>query len=108
MWSTIIYIVLLVLGTAGYAYYLYKVILNKRKQKEETKKGKTDFWLMAVFGALIVMSGELLMWKWLSPHITNEFALYFLFTLIEIFYIMVVSIIVKCIAKNKHSSDEKE
>ena len=108
MWSTIIYIVLLVLGTAGYVYYLYKVILNKRMQKEETKKGKTDFWLMAVFGALIVMSGELLMWEWLSPHITNEFALYFLFTLIEIFYIVVSSIIVKCIANKKHSSDEKE
>ena len=35
MWSTVIYIVLLVLGTAGYAYYLNKVILNKRMQKEE-------------------------------------------------------------------------
>ena len=104
MWSTIIYIVLLVLGTAGYAYYLNKVILNKRMQKEETKKGKRDFWLMVVFGALIVVSGELLMWKWLSPYITNEFALYFLYTLIEIFYIMVVSLLVKCIV-NKRLSD---
>ena len=34
MWSTVIYIVLLVLGIVGMAYYLYNGIRNKELKKE--------------------------------------------------------------------------
>ena len=104
MWSTIIYIVLLVLGIVGMAYYLYNGIRNK-KLKEEGKEGKDNLWFMGVSIALMVVPITHLTEKWLSPHITSEIALYFLQTLILIFLMLVISLLVKRIAKRNHISD---
>ena len=54
MWSTIIYIIFLILGIVGMAYYLYNGIRNK-KLKEEGKEGKDNLWLMGVSIALMTV-----------------------------------------------------
>ena len=104
MWSTIIYIVLLVLGIVGMAYYLYNGIRNK-KLKEKGKEGKDNLWFMGVSIALMVVPITHLTGKWLSPYSTSEIALYFLQTLIIIVLMLVISFIVKGIAKRDHISD---
>ena len=104
MWSTIVYLILLILGIIGYAYYLYNAIRNK-KLKEEGKGGKDNLWFMGVSTALMVVPISHLTEKWLSPHITSEIALYFLQTLILIFLMLVISLLVKYIAKRNHISD---
>ena len=104
MWSTIIYILLLVLGIIGMAYYLYNGIRNK-KLKEEGKEGKDNLWLMGVFTALMVVPITHLTEKWLSPYITSEIALFFLQILILIVLMLVIILFVKRIAKRNHISD---
>ena len=104
MWSTVIYIVLLVLGIVGMAYYLYNGIRNK-KLKEEGKAGKDNLWFMGVSIALMTVPIMHLTEKWLSPYITSEIAHYFLQTLILIVLMLVIFLFVKCIAKRNHISD---
>ena len=104
MWITVVYIVLLILGIVGMAYYLYNGIRNK-KLKEEGKEGKDNLWFMGVSIALMVVPITHLTEKWLSPYITREIALYFLQTLIIIVLMLVISFIVKGIAKRYHISD---
>lgn len=104
MWGTVIYIVLLVLGIVGMAYYLYNGIRNK-ELKKEGKEGKDNLWFMGVSIALMTVPIMHLTEKWLSPHITSEIALYFLQILILIVLILVISLLVKCIAKRNHISD---
>ena len=104
MWSTVIYIILLILGIIGMAYYLYNGIRNK-KLKEEGKEGKDNLWFMGVSIALMTVPIMHLTEEWLSPYITSEIALYFLQTLILIFLMLVISFIVKGIAKRDHISD---
>jgi threonine/homoserine/homoserine lactone efflux protein len=104
MWSTIIYIVLLILGIVGMAYYLYNGIRNK-KLKEEGKEGKDNLWFMGVSIALMTVPIMHLTEKRLSPYINSEIALYFLQTLILIVLMLVISFIVKGIAKRDHISD---
>ena len=104
MWSTVIYIVLLVLGIVGMAYYLYNGIRNK-KLKEEGKEGKDNLWFVGVSTALMVVPIMHLTEKWLSPYITSEIALFFLQILILIVLMLVISLLVKCIAKRNHISD---
>ena len=104
MWSTVIYIILLILGIIGMAYYLYNGIRNK-KLKEVGKEGKDNLWFMGVSIALMVVPITHLTEKWLSPYITSEIALYFLQTLIIIVLMLVISLFVKCIAKRNHISD---
>ncbi len=104
MWSTVIYIILLILGIIGMAYYLYNGIRNK-KLKEEGKEGKDNIWFMGVSIALTVVPITHLTEEWLSPYITSEIALYFLQTLIIIVLMLVISFIVKGIAKRDHISD---
>lgn len=104
MWGTVIYIVLLVLGIVGMAYYLYNGIRNK-ELKREGKEGKDNLWFMGVSIALMTVPIMHLTEKWLSPHITSEIALYFLQTLILIFLMLVISLLVKRIAKRNHISD---
>jgi len=104
MWNTVIYIVLLVLGIVGMAYYLYNGIRNK-ELKKEGKEGKDNLWFMGVSIALMTVPIMHLTEKWLSPHITSEIALYFLQTLILIFLMLVISLLVKRIAKRNHISD---
>ena len=107
MWSTVIYIILLILGIIGMAYYLYNGIRNK-KLKEEGKEGKDNLWLMGVSIALMTVPIMHLTEKWLSPHITSEIALYFLQTLILIFLMLVISFIVKGIAKRLSDRDDSK
>ncbi len=104
MWSTIIYIILLILGIIGMAYYLYNGIRNK-KLKEEGKEGKDNLWLMGVSSALMTVPIMHLTEEWLSPYITSEIALFFLQILILIVLILVISLLVKCIAKRNPISD---
>ena len=104
MWTTIVYTILLILGIVGIAYYLYNGIRNK-KMKEEGKEGKDNLWFMGVSIALMTVPIMHLTEKWLSPYITSEIALYFLQTLILIFLMLVISLLVKCIAKRNHISD---
>ena len=104
MWSTIIYIIFLILGIVGMAYYLYNGIRNK-KLKEEGKEGKDNLWLMGVSIALMTVPIMHLTEEWLSPYISSEIALYFLQTLILIFLMLVISLLVKRIAKRNHISD---
>ena len=104
MWSTIIYIVLLILGIVGMAYYLYNGIRNK-KLKEEGKEGKDNLWLMGVSIALMTVPIMHLTEEWLSPYITSEIALFFLQILILIVLMLVIILFVKCIAKRNHISD---
>ena len=104
MWSTVIYIVFLILGIVGIAYYLYNGIRNK-KLKEEGQEGKDKLWFMGVSIALMTVPITHLTGKWLSPYITSEIALYFLQTLILIFLMLVIILFVKCIAKRNHISD---
>ena len=104
MWSTIIYIVLLIFGIVGMAYYLYNGIRNK-KLKEEGKEGKDNLWFMGVSIALMTVPIMHLTEEWLSPYITSEIALFFLQILILIVLILVISLLVKCIAKRNHISD---
>ena len=100
MWSTIVYLILLILGIIGYAYYLYNGIRNK-KLKEEGKGGKDNLWFMGVSTALMVVPISHLTEKWLSPRITSEIALFFL----QILILIVLILLVKCIAKRNHISD---
>ena len=104
MWSTVIYIILLILGIIGMAYYLYNGIRNK-KLKEEGKEGKDNLWFMGVSIALMVVPITHLTEEWLSPYITSEIALFFLQILILIVLILVISLLVKCIANRNHISD---
>ena len=104
MWSTIIYIIFLILGIVGMAYYLYNGIRNK-KLKEEGKEGKDNLWFMGVSTALMVVPILHLTEKWLFPRITSEIALFFLQILILIVLMLVISFIVKGIAKRDHISD---
>lgn len=104
MWSTIIYIIFLILGIVGMAYYLYNGIRNK-ELKKEGKEGKDNLWFMGVSSALMTVPIMHLTEKWLSPRITSEIALYFLQTLILIFLMLVIFLFVKCIAKRNHISD---
>ena len=104
MWSTVIYIILLILGIIGMAYYLYNGIRNK-KLKEEGKEGKDNLWFMGVSIALMVVPITRLTEKWLSPYITSEIALFFLQILILIVLMLVIILFVKCIAKRDHISD---
>ena len=104
MWIIVIYIILLILGIIGMAYYLYNGIRNK-KLKEEGKEGKDNLWLMGVSIALMTVPIMHLTEEWLSPYISSEIALYFLQTLILIFLMLVIIQFVKRIAKKNHSSD---
>jgi len=104
MWSTVIYIILLILGIIGMAYYLYNGIRNK-KLKEEGKEGKDNLWFMGVSIALMVVPITHLTGKWLSPYITSEIALFFLQILILIVLMLVIILFVKRIAKRNHISD---
>ncbi|MBO7493169.1 MAG: hypothetical protein J6T87_03400 [Bacteroidales bacterium] len=104
MWSTIIYIIFLILGIVGMAYYLYNGIRNK-KLKEEGKEGKDNLWFVGVSTALMVVPIMHLTEKWLSPYITSEIALFFLQILILIVLMLVIILFVKCIAKRNHISD---
>ncbi len=104
MWSTVIYIILLILGIIGMAYYLYNGIRNK-KLKEEGKEGKDNLWFMGVSIALMVVPITHLTEKWLSPYITSEIALFFLQILILIVLMLVIILFVKRIAKRNHISD---
>ena len=98
MWSTVIYIVLLLIGIVGYAYFLYVEIRNN-KLREEGKEVRKKLDLIAVFSALMVLPVMHLTEKWLSPYITSEIAMFFFQILVVVVLLLAIGIPVRCIAK---------
>ena len=98
MWSTVIYIVLLLLGIVGYAYFLYVEVRNN-KLREEGKEVRKKLDLVAVFSALMVLPVMHLTEKWLSPYITSEIAMFFFQILVLIILLLAIGIPVRRIAK---------
>lgn len=98
MWSTVIYIVLLLIGIVGYAYFLYVEVRNN-KLREEGKEVRKKIDLVAVFSALMVVPVMHLTEKWLSPYITSEIAMFFFQILILVVLLLAIGIPVRRIAK---------
>lgn len=98
MWSTVIYIVLLLIGIVGYAYFLYVEIRNN-KLREEGKEIRKKLDLIAVFSALMVLPVMHLTEKWLSPYITSEIAMFFFQILVVVVLLLAIGIPVRRIAK---------
>jgi len=98
MWSTVIYIVLLLIGIVGYAYFLYVEIRNN-KLREEGKEIRKKLDLIAVFSALMVLPVMHLTEKWLSPYFTSEIAMFFFQILVLMVLLLAIGIPVRRIAK---------
>ena len=98
MWSTVIYIVLLLIGIVGYAYFLYVEIRNN-KLREEGKEVRKKLDLIAVFSALMVLPVMHLTEKWLSPYFTSEIAMFFFQILVLMVLLLAIGIPVHRIAK---------
>ena len=98
MWSTIIYIVLLLFGIVGYAYFLYVEIRNN-KLREEGEEVRKKSYLVAVFSALVVLPVIHLTEKWLSPYFTSEIAMFFFQILVVVVLLLAIGIPVRRIAK---------
>ena len=89
MCSTVIYIVLLLIGIVGYAYFLYVEIRNNKLRVD----------LIAVFTALMVIPVMHLTEKWLSSYITNEIAMFFFQIFVLMVLLLAIGIPVRRIAK---------
>ena len=98
MWSTVIYIVLLLIGLVGYAYYIY-VETRNNKLREEGKEVRKKLYLIAVYTPLVVLPVVHLTKKWLSSYITSEAAMYFFQILVIIVLLLAIGIPVHRIAK---------
>ena len=98
MWSTVIYIVLLLIGIVGYAYFLYVEIRNN-KLREEGKEIRKKLDFIAVFSALMVLPVMHLTEKWLSPYFTSEIAMFFFQILVLMVLMLAIGIPVRRIAK---------
>ena len=98
MWSTIVYIILLLIGIVGYAYFLYVEIRNN-KLREDGKEVRKKSYLTAVFCGLLVVPVIHLTEKWLSPYITSEAAMFFFQILVLIVLLVAIGIPVRRIAK---------
>ena len=98
MWSTVVYIVLLLIGIVGYAYFLYVEVRNN-KLREEGKEVRKKLDFIAVFSALMVLPVMHLTEKWLSPYITSEIAMFFFQILVVVVLLLAIGIPVRCIAK---------
>ena len=98
MWSTVIYIVLLLIGIVGYAYFLYVEIRNN-KLREEGKEVRKKLDFIAVFSALMVLPVMHLTEKWLSPYFTSEIAMFFFQILVLMVLLLAIGIPVHRIAK---------
>ena len=98
MCSTVIYIVLLLIGIVGYAYFLYVEIRNN-KLREEGKEVRKKLDLIAVFSALMVLPVMHLTEKWLSPYFTSEIAMFFFQILVLMVLLLAIGIPVRRIAK---------
>ena len=98
MWSTVIYIVLLLIGIVGYAYFLYVEIRNN-KLREEGKEVREKIYLIAVYTPLVVLPVMHLTEKWLSPYFTSEIAMFFFQILVLMVLLLAIGIPVRRIAK---------
>lgn len=98
MWTTVIYIVLLLIGLVGYAYYVY-VETRNNKLREEGKEVRKKIYLIAIYTPLVVLPIVHLTEKWLSPYITSEAAMYFFQILVIIVLFLAIGIPVRRIAK---------
>ena len=98
MWSTVIYIVLLLIGLVGYAYYIY-VETRNNKLWEEGKEVRKKLYLIAVYTPLVVLPVTQLTEKWLSPYFTSEIAMFFFQILVVVVLLLAIGIQVHRIAK---------
>ena len=98
MCSTVIYIVLLLIGIVGYAYFLYVEIRNN-KLREEGKEIRKKLDLIAVFSALMVLPVMHLTEKWLSLYITSEIAMFFFQIFVLMVLLLAIGIPVRRIAR---------
>ena len=98
MCSTVIYIVLLLIGIVGYAYFLYVEIRNN-KLREEGKEVREKIYLIAVYTPLVVLPVMHLTEKWLSPYFTSEIAMFFFQILVLMVLLLAIGIPVRHIAK---------
>ena len=98
MWSTVIYIVLLLIGLVGYAYYIY-VETRNNKLREEGKEVRKKLYLIAVYTPLVVLPVTQLTEKWLSPYFTSEIAMFFFQILVVVVLLLAIGIQVHRIAK---------
>lgn len=98
MWSTVIYIALLLIGIVGYAYYVY-VETRNNKLREEGKEVRKKLYLIAIYTPLMVLSVTHLTEKWLSPYITDEIAMFFFQILVLMVLLLAIGIPIRCIAK---------
>ena len=98
MWSTVIYIVLLLIGIVGYAYSVYVEIRNN-KLREDGKEVRKKSYLTAVFCGLLVVPVLHLTEKWLSPYITSEAAMFFFQIFVLMVLLVAIGIPVRRIAK---------
>ena len=98
MWKTVIYVVLLLIGMVGFAYFLYVEIRNN-KLREEGKEVRKKIYLIAVYTPLVVLPVMHLTEKWLSPYITSEAAMFFFQILVLIVLLLAIGIPVRCVAK---------
>ena len=102
MWSTIVYIALLLIGIVGYAYFVYVEIRNN-KLREEGKEVQKKAFLSVVLGGLFIAFMVVpilhLTEKWLSSYITSEVAMFFFQLLVLLVLLLAIGIPVRCIAK---------
>ena len=98
MWSTVIYIVLLLIGIVGYAYSVYVEIRNN-KLREDGKEVRKKSYLTAVFCGLLVVPVMHLTEKWLSLYITSEVAMFFFQILVLVVLLLAIGIPVRRIAE---------
>ena len=98
MRSTIVYIVLLLIGIIGYGCSVYVEVRNDKLRKEGNEVRKKAY-LTAVFCGLLVVPVMHLTEKWLSPYITSEAAMFFFQILVLIVLLVTIGILVRRIAK---------
>ena len=100
MTSTIIYILWLIAGLAGFAYYLYQDI-SRKNVKDGNKEGRKNSWIPAFFSGISVVPVMHLTEKFLSSHIANEIELFIVQLLIIMALVVIVAIPVRLIAQKK-------
>ena len=102
MWSTIVYIALLLIGIVGYAYSVYVEVRNDKLRKEGKEVRKKTYLMdvsCGLFCGILAVPVLHLTEKWLSPHIASEAAMFFLQLLILMVLLLAIGIPARRIAK---------
>lgn len=102
MWLTIVYIVLLLIGIAGYACSVYVEVRNDKLRKEGNEVRKKAYLMdisCGLFCGILAVPVMHLTEKWLSPYITSEAVMFFFQILVLIVLLLAIGIPVRCVAK---------